>query len=85
MKAYQLKLTFTEASSSRWCRLLVPAKLSFSQLSVVINTCFSLENGEFSFVFEKSETKLSEGELDETSRLWEADASMVEESCTGSD
>ena len=27
--------------------------------------------------FEKSETKLSEGELDETSRLWEADASMV--------
>ena len=77
MKAYQLKLTFTEASSSRWCRLLVPTKLSFSQLSVVINTCFSLENGEFSFVFEKSETKLSEGELDETSRLWEADASMV--------
>ena len=38
MKAYQLKITIKDSHPPIWRRLIVPAGLSFSQLSLILNT-----------------------------------------------
>ncbi len=40
MKAYQLKITIKDSHPPIWRRLIVPSGLSFSQLTLVINTAF---------------------------------------------
>lgn len=52
MKAYKLKLTVKNSHPPVWRRLVVPSKLTFSQLNVVLNKVLGVDNkktGEFEF------------------------------------
>lgn len=64
MKAYQLKITARYMNSPVWRRIVVPADLSFAQLSVVLNEAMGW-SGEHMYSFEFPDLQLRLEELNE--------------------
>lgn len=64
MKAYQLKITARYTNPSVWRRIIVPADLSFAQLSVVLNEAMGWF-GEHLYSFEFPDLQLRLEELNE--------------------
>ncbi|MDC7290165.1 SEC-C metal-binding domain-containing protein [Blautia schinkii] len=63
MKAYQMKITIKDSHPPIWRRFIVPAELSFSQLSVVLNEVMGWSGYHlFSFEFHSLGLLLEEGE-----------------------
>ncbi|MDY3918779.1 MAG: SEC-C metal-binding domain-containing protein [Candidatus Limivivens sp.] len=80
MKAYQLKMTIKDSHPPIWRRLVVPAGLSFSQLSVVLNEAMGW-CGYHLFSFEFSRLNLRIEELEDEDDPWD-DFDMLEASDT---
>lgn len=65
MKAYQMKITIKDSHPPIWRRFIVPAGLSFSQLSVVLNEVMGWSGCHlFSFEFYKRMIRIEEDDLD---------------------
>ncbi len=71
MKAYQFKITLKGSKPPIWRRVIVPAGLSFTQFSVVINEIMGWSGGHlFEFNFEPMELTFSE-DLDDDYGMFE--------------
>ena len=51
MKAYQLKVNVKDVKPPVWWRILVPAGISFSAFSLILNEMIGLQDEAFSFIF----------------------------------
>ena len=78
MKAYQLKVNVKDVKPPVWWRILVPAGISFSAFSLILNEMIGLPDEAFSFVFH-NRVRLLEPDKEHplaTNSLWAvADAS----------
>lgn len=78
MKAYQLKVNVKDSKPPVWWRILVPAGISFSAFSLILNELIGLPDEAFSFVFHNRVRLLEPDEehpLDTNSQWAAADAS----------
>ena len=79
MKAYQMKITIKDSHPPIWRRFIVPAGLSFSQLSVVLNEIMGWSGYHmFSFEFYKRMIRIEEeDEFDGFDDYYDFDDSLV--------
>lgn len=78
MKGYQLKITIKDSHPPIWRRVIVPAGLSFSQLSIVINEVMDW-SGAHSFCFEFYKLGLRIEEQDDDFECWDMDSDEASE------
>lgn len=73
MKAYQLKIMIKDSHPPIWRRIIVPAGLTFSQLSIVINEVMDWCGGHMSeYIFDKLDVELMDDFEPEDASDWNA-------------